>query len=69
MKLEELLNEMEERMNNRDLSDEYLSNNGNSTREEIGIGEYNYGITMVPCSWVYPYLEELRRLKIQGVRV
>ena len=37
MKLEDLLNEMEERMNNRDLSDEYLSNNGNSTREEIGL--------------------------------
>ena len=65
MKLEELLKEMEEKMNGKDLSDEYLSKYNHSTRGEIGIGEYAYGITMMPCSWAYPYLEELRRLRIE----
>lgn len=65
MKLDELLKEMEEKMNNRDLSDDYLEEINSSTREKIRIGEYQYGITMVPCSWVYPYLEELRRLRIE----
>lgn len=65
MKLDELLEKMEEKMNNRDLSDDYLEEIRSSTREDIGIGEYQYGITMVPCSWVYPYLEELRRLRIE----
>lgn len=65
MKLEELLKEMEEKMNNRDLSDKYLEENNFSTRDEIGISEYAYGISMIPCSWVYPYLEELRRLRIE----
>lgn len=65
MKLNELIQQMEEKMNNRDLSDDYLRETGNPTREELGIGEYHYGIVTVPCSWVYPYLEELRRLKIE----
>lgn len=65
-KLEELLSEMEEKMDNRDLSDEYLREYNCSTRQEIGIGEYAYGITMIPCKWVYPYLEELRRIKMKG---
>ena len=64
-KLEEMLNEMKEKMRNRDLSDDYLRENNCSTRDEIGIGEYSYGITMVPCKWVYPYLEELRKLKYE----
>ena len=63
MELHELLNEMKEKMRNRDLSDEYLREHDCSTRNEIGIGEYSYGITMIPCSWIYPYLEELRQLK------
>lgn len=63
MELKELLNEMKEKMNNKDLSDHYLSEHNCSTRDEIGIGEYYYGITMLPCSWVYPYLKELKELK------
>ena len=62
MNLDDLLNEMSERIRNRDLSDEYLREHNNSTREEIGIGEYAYGITMIPCEWVYEYLSEYKRV-------
>lgn len=68
MNLDDLLNEMSEKMRNRDLSDEYLREHNNSTRDEIGIGEYAYGITMIPCEWVYEYLSEYKRvLKINEV--
>ena len=62
MNLDDLLNEMSEKMRNRDLSDEYLREHNNSTREEIGIGEYAYGITMIPCEWVYEYLSDYKRV-------
>lgn len=58
--LDYILREMEEKMHNRDLSDDYLREHNLSTREEIGIGEYAYGITMIPCKWVYPYLVKLQ---------
>lgn len=58
--LDYFLEEMENKMGKRDLSDDYLRERNLSTREEIGIGEYAYGITMIPCSWVYPYLVKLR---------
>ena len=58
-KLMTILNEMEPKMQNCDLSDSYLRENNCSTREDIGIGEYVYGISMVPCEWVYPFLNEL----------
>lgn len=61
MNLDDLLNEMSEKMRNRDLSDEYLREHNNPTREEIGIGEYAYGITMIPCEWVYKYLSEYKK--------
>lgn len=63
MNLDDLLNEMSEKMRNRDLSDEYLREHNNSTREEIGIGEYAYGITMIPCKWVYEYLSDYKSLQ------
>ena len=63
MELNKILEQMKSKMNNRDLSDEYLKQNGNSTRREIGIGEYAYGITMIPCSWVYPYLKNIEQLQ------
>ena len=62
MNLDDLLNEMSEKIRNRDLSDEYLREHNNSTREEIGIGEYAYGITMIPCEWVYKYLSDYKRV-------
>ena len=55
-KLHEMLKEMEEKMNRFDLSDDYLQANGHPTRQ---IGEYGYGVSMVPCDWVYPYLQAL----------
>ena len=61
--LEALLEEIKSKMNRYDLSDEYLSTHFQSTRSEIGIGEYSYGITMIPCEWIYPYLKELKELR------
>lgn len=60
--LKNLLETMEEKMNARDLSDEYLKEHNCSTREDIGIGEYAYGITMIPCKWVYGYLSKLQNM-------
>lgn len=61
--LKELIKEMREKMQRWDLPDEYLSEHNLSTRDEVGIGEYSYGITMIPCKWVVKYLEELKELK------
>lgn len=58
--LDYFLEEMEDKMRKYDLSDHYLSEHDCSTRDEIGIGEYSYGITMIPCKWVYPYLVKLQ---------
>lgn len=60
MELEKLIEEIQEKMQARDLSDEYLIEHNCSTRKDIGIGEYQYGITMVPCEWVLPFLLELK---------
>lgn len=62
MNLDDLLNEMSEKIRKRDLSDDYLREHNLSTREEIGIGEYAYGITMIPCEWVYEYLSDYKRV-------
>ncbi len=64
MQLNNLIEAMEKGMKKRDLSDNYLRTDGCPTREEIGIGEYAYGITMVPCEWVYPFLIELKNRRI-----
>lgn len=57
--LKKLIDDMNEKRNHIDLSDDYLMDNGHPCRDEVGIGEYAYGITMVPVSWVLPYLVEL----------
>jgi len=57
--LDDLIDRISGYMQRRDLSDEYLLDNGDMDRTTGGIGEYVYGISMVACSWVYPYLEEL----------
>lgn len=62
MNLDDLLKEMKEKMQKKDLSDEYLGKNGNTTRTEIGIGEYSYGITTIPCEWVYDFLSNYKRV-------
>ena len=50
-----------------------LIDKGCSTRYDIGIGEYSYGITMIPCEWVLPYLKQLQEVdnhikKLEDVR-
>ena len=62
MNLDDLLKEMKEKMQSRDLSDKYLEENGKMTRTEMGIGEYGYGITTVPCEWVYDFLSDYKRV-------
>ena len=56
MKLNELLEAMENAMNRYDLSDDFLEERG---FEIGGIGEFQYGVSSVPCNWVYPYLKAL----------
>ena len=68
MNLDNLLKEMKEKMQERDLSDKYLEENRHMTQTEMGIGEYGYGITTVPCEWVYDFLSDYKRvLKINEV--
>ena len=62
MNLDDLLKEMKEKMQSRDLSDKYLKENDKTTRTEMGIGEYSYGITTVPCEWVYDFLSDYKRV-------
>lgn len=62
MNLDDLLKEMKEKMQSRDLSDKYLEENGKITRTEMGIGEYGYGITTIPCEWVYNFLSDYKRV-------
>ena len=69
--LKTIIEEMETKINKYDLSDKYLKDNDKPTREEIGIGEYAYGITMIPCSWVIKFLKSfiimwsIERLKLE----
>lgn len=66
MELNELIEKMEQAMNKRDLPDEYLKSVGREIREYYAFGEYHYGITTIPCSMVYPYLVELKKMKEGG---
>lgn len=59
-KLDKLIKEIENKDKARGLSDSYLSKRGYMTRNDLGIGEYSYGIIMIPTDWVLPYLKELR---------
>lgn len=62
MNLDDLLKEMKGKMQSRDLSDKYLEENGKMTRTEMGIGEYSYGITTIPCEWVYNFLSDYKKV-------
>ena len=57
--LRQLIEAIESESNSSSLSDGWLRGHGNSTREDVGIGEYVYVIVMVPEEWVLPYLKEL----------
>ena len=60
--LDSLISEIEEYSRAKSLSDTYLREYGRDTREDIGIGEYAYGIVLVPEDWVLPYLKELSNI-------
>ena len=60
--LDSLILQIEEHSKHRSLSDTYLREHECNTREDIGIGEYAYGIVLVPEDWVLPYLEELSNI-------
>lgn len=59
--LRQLIEAIESESQRKSLSDGWLEAHGHSTREQVGIGEYAYGIVMVPEDWVLPYLKELYR--------
>nr|DAM94440.1 MAG TPA: hypothetical protein [Caudoviricetes sp.] len=59
-KLNQLIEEIENKERAKGLSDSYLSEHGYMTRNDVGVGEYSYGIIMIPTDWVLPYLKELR---------
>lgn len=59
-KLDELIKEIEKKDKARGLSDEYLREHHYMTREELGIGEYSYGVIMIPTDFVLDYLKELQ---------
>lgn len=50
----ELLREMEKAMDRYDLSKEI---------EKAYIGEWMYGVAMVPCDWVYEYVKKQEAIK------
>lgn len=60
--LDSLILQIEEHSKHRSLSDTYLREHECNTREDIGIGEYAYGIVLVPEDWVLPYLKELSNI-------
>lgn len=57
--LRQLIEAIESESKRKSLSDEWLEEHGYSTREDMGIVEYAYGIVMVPEDWVLPYLKDL----------
>lgn len=59
--LRQLIEAIESKSQSKSLSDGWLEEHGHGTREDVGIGEYAYGIVMVPEDWVLPYLKELYR--------
>ena len=61
-KLDSLILQIDEYSRRKSLSDTYLREYGRDTREDIGIGEYAYGIVLVPEDWVLPYLKELSNI-------
>ena len=61
--LNRLIENIENISSRYDLPDSFLLDKGLSTRYDIGIGEYSYGITVIPCEWVLPYLKKLQEVE------
>ena len=60
--LNKLIEQIEEKDKLRGLPDTYLREHRYMTRDEIGIGEYAYGIIMIPIDFVLPFLKELKEI-------
>lgn len=60
--LDSLILQIDEYSKRKSLSDTFLREHEYNTREDIGIGEYAYGIVLVPEDWVLPYLKELSNI-------
>lgn len=63
--LKDLIKMIETEQARKSLSDSYLREHGHLTRDDIGVGEYQYGVVMVPEDWVLPYLKRLYELYVQ----
>lgn len=64
MTLDELITEIKDKQNHRELSDEYLATYGSPTHGDVEMcAEWDYGITYVQTVQVLPFLEELAALK------
>lgn len=61
--LSELIKQIEEEDNSRSLSDEYLREQGQCTRDIVPVGEWSYGIVSVVVDYVLPYLKQNAQLK------
>lgn len=59
---EELIAKMEDEMNRRDLSEETTV----EPRYWASMGEYIYGVTLVPIRWVLPIIEDYYKLINEG---
>ena len=60
--LKNLIALIKETDNSRSLSDEYLKENGQYTRDIVPVGEWSYGIVSVVVDYVLPYLDKLEKL-------
>ena len=60
--LDSLIFQIEEHKKHESLSEEYLKAHEYNTREDIGVGEYAYGIVLIPEDFVLPYLKELSNI-------
>lgn len=61
--LPELIKQIEDMDNSRALSDEYLRENGQCTRDIAPVGEWSYGIVTVVVDYVLPYLKQYQKQK------
>lgn len=61
--LDSLISIIKDKATKFDIPDHELIDKNELTSEDCGVREYYYGVTVVPCKWVLPYLEELQKLK------
>lgn len=64
--LKQLIDRIEAASRANSMSDDYLKEHGYQTRDDIVIGDYVYGIVMVPEDLVLPHLKRLLSLSEQS---